>query len=116
MIMNQKAHKLLFPLLIALTLFSLWAGFALLIVNKLFYKNLPGYTIGQICVWEYVAIVVAMICAKLLIDKWGNIEIKKIENEMQLTMNPKFGVYFIVYFLIATLVGIWQFWLFSQQF
>jgi hypothetical protein len=114
--MNQKTVRIIFPALIAITLFSLWAGFALLIVNKLFYKDLPGYTIGRICIWEFVAIVIAGLIARALINKWGNIEVKEIENTKYLTMNPKFGIYFGVYFLIAILVAIWQFWIFSQKF
>jgi len=114
--MNQKTAKIVFPVLITITLFSLWAGFALLIVNKLFYKDLPGYTIGRICVWEFVAIIIAAVVARILIRKWGNIEIKNIENKNYLTMNPKFGIYFAIYFLIAIIVGVWQFWIFSQKF
>ena len=114
--MNQPAHKILFPLLITITLFSLWAGFALLIVNKLFYKDLPGYTIGRICIWEFVALIIAALIARLLIKRWGNVEIKEIENRKYLIMNPKYGIYFGVYFLIAIVVGIWQFWLFSLKF
>ena len=116
MIIHQKVYKLIFPLLIGLMLFSLWAGFALLVVNKLFYQDLPGYTIGQICIWEYVAIVVAVLIANMLIKTWGNIDIKEIEDQRQLIMNPKYGMFFSVYFVIATIVGIWQFWIFSQQF
>ncbi len=114
--MNQKTVKLLFPILLTVTLFSLWAGFALLIVNELFYKDLPGYTIGRICVWEFVALVFAVLITKLLISKWGNVDILEIENKKILTMNPKFGIYFGIYFLIAIIVGIWQFWIFSQKF
>ena len=98
------------------TLFSLWAGFALLVVNKLFYKDLPGYTIGRICIWELVALLVAAGITRLLINKWGNLEIIEIGNKKSITMNPKFGIYFAIYFLIAILVGIWQFWIFSQKF
>jgi len=114
--MKQKLAEMLFPIVITITLFSLWAGFALLIVNKLFYKELPGYTIGRICIWEYVALFIAAIIAKVLINKWGNIKIKNIENKKYLTMNPKFGIYFGIYFLIAVVVGVWQFWIFSQRF
>jgi len=113
---NQKIGQIVFQTLITVTLFSIWAGFALLIVNKLFYKNLPGYTIGRICIWEFVAITIAGLLAKLMINKWGNIEFKEIDNKKVLVMNLKFGLYFIVYFLIAIIVGVWQFWIFSQKF
>lgn len=114
--MNQKISQIIFQLLITITLFSLWAGFALLVVNKFFYKDLPGYTIGRLCIWELVAVIVAALISQFMINKWGNLKIEKVENETKLTINPKFGVYFSIYFLIAILVGIWQFWLFSQQF
>jgi len=114
--MKEKTIKILFPILLTITLFSLWAGFALLVVNKLFYKDLPGYTIGRICIWEFVALAVAAFIAKGLINKWGNVAIKEFQNKQLLTMNPKFGIYFGVYFLIAIVVGIWQFWIFSQKF
>lgn len=114
--MNERISKIIFPALLTITLFSLWAGFALLIVNKIFYKDLPGYTIGRICIWEFVAIIIAFLIARYLINKWGNVEIKHIENKRVLTMNPKFGIYFIFYFIIAIMVGIWQFWIFSQNY
>ena len=113
--MGQKAARTLFPILITLTLFSLWAGFALLVVNKFFYEQLPGYTIGRLCIWELVALIIAALLTKLLIDKWGNIEIKEIEGKRVLTFNQKYGVYFGVYFLLTLAVCIWQFWIFSQK-
>lgn len=114
--MNQRVSQVIFQALLTITLFSLWAGFALLVVNKLFYKNLPGYTIGRICIWEFVALIVAALIARLMISKWGTIKFQRVENEMKLTMNPKFGIYISIYFLIAIIVGIWQFWIFSQNF
>jgi len=114
--MNQRISQIIFQLLIIVTLFSYWAGFALLVVNKLFYKDLPGYTIGRICIWEFVALIIAFVLSTYLINKWGNIKIAKIDNEWTLTMNPNFGIYFSVYFLIAIIVGIWQFYIFSQKF
>ena len=114
--MNTKTIQIVFQALITITLFSLWAAFALLVVNKLFYKDLPGYTIGRICIWEFVAIGVAALIAKLMINSWGNIEIQEVNNKLKLTMNPKYGIYFSVYFLVAIILGIWQFWLFSQKF
>ncbi|GAB5565059.1 MAG: hypothetical protein Wins2KO_21220 [Winogradskyella sp.] len=114
--MSPRLYKILFPILIAITLFSLWAGFALLVVNKFFYQDLNGYTIGRICIWEYVAIAIAIIITRFLIRKWGNIELNTINNKKVLTLNPNYGVYFGVYFCIAIMVAVWQFWLFSQKF
>lgn len=114
--MSQKTAQIIFQFLITVTLFSYWAGFALLVVNKLFYKDLPGYTIGRICIWEIVALAVAFLISKLMINNWSNLKIQHIDGESKLTLNPKYGIYFFIYFLIAILVGIRQFWLFSQKF
>jgi len=114
--MNRTTVKILFPILMTVTLFSYWAGFALLVVNKIFYKDLPGYTIGRICIWEFIAIIIAGLITYILIKKWGNAEIRTIETKDLLVMNPKYGIYFGFYLVTAILVGIWQFWIFSQNF
>ena len=114
--MSQKLAQIVFQIILTLTLFSFWAAFALLIVNNLFYKDLPGYTIGRLCIWELVAIIIAAILARLMIKKWGNITLQKTENKTILSLNPKYGVYFALYFLVAIVIAIWQFWLFSQKF
>ena len=114
--MNNYSIKVLFPTLLAITLFSLWAGFALLVVNPLFYQDLPGYTIGRICIWEYVAMLIAASVTYLLIKNWGNIEVIELNGKTLITLNPKYGIYFGLYFLVAIIVAIWQFWLFSQTF
>lgn len=114
--MPHKMHRVLFPLVLTLTLFSIWAAFALLVVNNLFYEDLPGYQIGRICIWEFVAIVISAAVAWYLIRCWGNIDIQKIEGRNAMVLNPKFGLYFIIYFLLAVVVAIWQFWIFSQKF
>lgn len=115
-LMNQKIRQILFLLLITFTLFSLWAGFALLIINKFFYKDLTGYTIGRICIWDFIALIISILMAKLMLRKWGNIKVLEIDNNQLLTMHPNYGKYFVIYFLIAIIVGIWQFWLFSLKF
>lgn len=114
--MNPRIAKIIFPILLTVTMFSYWAGFALMIVNKIFYKDLPGYVIGRICIWEFVAIGVAALLAKVLINKWGNVGIIRHEGKRVLTMDPKYGTYFGIYFFVTTIVGIWQFWLFSMKF
>lgn len=109
-------RKILFHLVLTLTLFSLWAGFALLVVNKLFYKDLPGYRIGRLCIWEFIALLIAAFIAGFMIRRWGTIELKEIHGQKRLSLHPNYGIYFIIYFLIAIITAIWQFWLFSQQF
>jgi len=97
-------------------IFSIWAIFALLIVNPYLKNELPGYTIGRICIWEYVAIILAAIISNLLIKKWGNIEIKNVDTQKKLIMNPRYGIFLLVYFLLAAIIAIWQFWIFSLKF
>jgi hypothetical protein len=117
---SSKVHfkiiRVIFQSILALTIFSFWAGFALLIVNRYFYNDLPGYTKGRICEWEIVAIILSVIISHIIIKKWGEMKVEKIGHKTKLTMDPKYGVYFSFYFLIALLVGIWQFYLFSQNF
>jgi len=114
--MSLKTIQIFFQAILTITLFSLWAGFALLVVNKYFYKDLPGYTIGRICIWEFIALAIAAIVAKLMINNWANVGYYEINNKKVLILNPKFGLYFLIYFLLAIVVGIWQFWIFAQNF
>ena len=114
--MKQKRINILFHFALSLTLFSLWAGFALLVVNKLFYKDLPGYTIGKICIWELVALTMAVLIGKVILNKWGTPQFRQIDEKHYLVLNPKYAYYFGIYFLVAMAVGIWQFWVFSQSF
>ena len=114
--MREKTVQILFLILISITLFSLWAGFALLVVNQIFYKDLPGYTKGRLCIWELIAFIIAGVIAKLIINNWGTIQLKEEKDKKVLTMNSKYGFYFGIYFLIAIIVGIWQFWIFSQNY
>ena len=90
--MNPKIGRVLFPALLMISFFSLWAAFALLIINPLFYEDLPGYTIGRICVWEYVAMGVAVLIAKMLISKWGNIEFQEIGRKKVIILNANYGI------------------------
>ncbi len=114
--MNQKIIQILFQFIITITLFSLWAGFALLKVNKSFYQELPGYKIGRLCIWEFAAIIISALLARFMIKKWGNIGFQEMHGNKVLTMNLKFGMYFLLYFLLAIITGAWQFWIFSQKF
>lgn len=113
---GQRFSQILFQILIVITLFSIWAFFALLVVNKWFYEDLPGYTIGSLCIWELVALILAILIMRLMINKWGNLKIEKVGSRMRLTLDPKYGIYFGIYFLIVIFIGLWQFWLFSQTF
>lgn len=114
--MNIRIARIIFPVILTTTLFSYWAAFALLLVNKLFYKDLPGYVIGRICIWEGVALLAAILITRLLMFKWGNIQIINNGDGTQICLNAKYGWYFSIYFSIAIIIGIWQFWLFSMKF
>ena len=103
--------RIIFQSVLTVTIFSFWAGFALLIINPHFHDHLSGYTIGRICIWEIVALIVSGTVAHVWIDRWGNISIEKSEQQSKLVMNQKFGIYFLAYFLIAIAIGIWQFWI-----
>ena len=113
--MKEKNIQTIFYIILTLLLFSLWAGFALLVVNPLFHKDLPGYTIGRICIWEFVAIIIAGLIAYWITKKWGNIEIQEINHQRRFLLNSEYGTFFLIYLLIAISVAIWQFWLFSQK-
>jgi hypothetical protein len=114
--MSKRSSQVIFQCILTVTLFSFWAAFALLVVNKIFYKDLPGYTIGRICIWELIALIIAAIIAHLMIRKWGNIRIAHENDQSEIILNSKFGIYFLVYFILSGLIGIWQFWEFSQNF
>ena len=114
--MHQKIAQIVFQILLTISIFSLWAGFALLVVNKFFYQDLPGYTIGRICIWELVALVIAAALARRMIKKWGNISVLDDGEHQKILLNYRFGFYFASYALVAVLIGIWQFWMFSQNY
>ena len=114
--MNASTLNLIFKGLISLTLFSLWAAFALLFINGQYHETLPGYTIGRLCIWELVALVAAIALANWLSQRWGGIVLQEEKGQRWLRISPKFGWYFLAYFLLALIIAAWQFWRFSQQF
>lgn len=114
--MNERIVQIAFQTILVLTLFAYWAGFALLVVNKLFYKDLPGYVIGRLCIWELVALIVTIGISQIMVKKWGNIEIEEINDVKTLKINSNYGLYFLGFFVVAVGTGIWQFWIFSQRF
>ena len=102
---NSKLIGVVFQMLLTVTLFSLWAGCALLMVNKLFYKDLPGYTIGRICIWEFIALLIAGLVAQSMIRKWGTINIEESNSDIKLTMNPK--IWNILFNLFHNCIDYW---------
>lgn len=108
--------NIILQVVLTILLFSLWAGFALLVVNPNFHQDLPGYKIGQLCIWELVALVVCGIIARMIYKKWKGIVIKKEGDRKVLSINVNYGYCLLAYLILAIIVGIWQFWLFSQHF
>jgi len=108
--------KIIFHTILTLIIFSLWAGFALLIINPYFQNDLPNYEIGTICIWEYIALVIAWAIAYLMIKSWGTLECKIIDNKSKLVLSKKYGIFILVYLTLVIAVAIWQFWIFSLKF
>ena len=108
--------KIIHLTVISICLFSLWAAFALLIVNPIFNADLPGYRLGRICIWEYVAMSIAILCSFAIVRLWGYPEIVKIGNHKRISFNIHYVYFYLSYFIVAIAIAIWQFWIFSQKF
>ncbi|WP_235298271.1 hypothetical protein [Portibacter marinus] len=108
--------KWILPVVITILIFSLWAGFALTVINPYLREHVPGYVMGRLCIWELIAFLVAMTLAKLMVKQWGNLSLVEVNGRRQLSLNFKYGIFFLIYLFIGLLVAIWQFWLFSQNF
>ncbi|MFD2588773.1 hypothetical protein ACFSQJ_17740 [Croceitalea marina] len=112
----MKTVKIIHLVLISILLFTFWAAFALLVVNPIYKADLPGYVLGELCIWEYIAMFVAILVSFLITKYWGYPEVKVIESQKKLVLNIKYIYFLLGYFFIACTIAIWQFWLFSQKF
>lgn len=112
----MKTVKIIHHLLISILLFTIWAIFALLVVNPIYNAALPGYVLGEICIWEYIAMFLAILGSFLLSKYWGYPEIRLFENQKKLVLHINYAYFFLGYFFIGFTIAIWQFWLFSQKF
>ncbi len=112
----MKKIEIVFFIILTVLLFLLWAGFAILVINPYMSHYFPGYTEGQLCIWELVALIVASIVAHLLIKSWGYPTFTIIENREQLVMDKRYVYFLIAYFIIGVIIVIWQFLLFSSNF
>ena len=112
----MKAFQLLFQMVLTLLLFILWAAFALLVINPYFHSDLAGYTIGQLCIWELIFLILAAILARMIIKSWGYPEFATKDDQRLISMNSKYGSFFLAYFILGMVVAVWQFWVFSQKF
>jgi len=112
----NRIPQYIFSSILTIVFFSLWAGFALLVVNQNFHTKLPGYRIGKLCIWELVAFFIAAWIAKSLISKWGNIEVENQKGNRRVVLHYNYAKLFAIYFLISIFVSVWQFYVFSQSF
>ena len=112
----MSAIKIIHQSLLSILIFSLWAGFALLIVNPIMNADLPQYVIGRICIWDYSAMALAILCSFLFTKYWGYPEVRMMDGKKKLILGMNYSYLFLGYFLFALVVAIWQFWIFSQGF
>jgi magnesium-transporting ATPase (P-type) len=93
-------------------IFSVWAVFALTVVNPIMNAELTGYIIGRICIWEYIAIATSVVLSFFITNRFGY----PITNEKTIEMPKVYINSFLVWFVLGCIVSIWQFYLFSQKF
>ena len=108
--------RALFTSVLTLLIFSLWAFFALLVINPYLVNHIPGYRIGRICIWEFVALLFAGAIAYALTKKLGIPKIERNHDTNNITLNSNYAKLFLIYFLIVLVIAIWQFWLFSLKY
>jgi hypothetical protein len=116
-LMPQKSSILIragLHLVLSIFLFSLWAAFALLIINPYLSDNLPGYTVGRLCIWEAIAGIIAFGFARIVITRWGFPETKESNGKKLIVFNIKYIWFFLIYLFIALGIGIWKFMEFSS--
>jgi hypothetical protein len=113
---NTKLNQVISIVLLTLSLFSLWALFAVIIVNHQLHDDLPGYTIGELCRWDLLALVIAGALAFLMVKLWGPIQSETVEEKTSFVIPFQLGIYWLSYFILVLVIGAWQWLLFSQSF
>lgn len=113
---KMSVGNIIHQLLISVLLFTFWAAFALLIVNPIYNADLPNYVMGKLCIWDYIAMIIALLGSFILTKFWGYPEVIVIDNHKKLVLNLSYAYFFGGYFLSAFIIAIWQFWIFSQKF
>ncbi len=108
--------KIIHQVLISILLFTFWAVFALLVINPIYNADLPGYVLGELCIWEYIAMFIAILFSFIITKYWGYPEVCLIESNKKLVLNFNYTYFFLGYFFVGFVIAIWQFWLFSQKF
>ena len=103
-------------MVITILLFLIWAEFALFVVNPILNADLPGYKIGRICIWEYIALTASLLGSFAITKFWGYPEVREIGKRKNLMLNIHYGYFFLGYVLLAVAFILWQFWTFSQKF
>lgn len=97
--------RLLSIAVLSLFLFSLWAAFALLIINPFYRGSLPGYTLGRICPWEGLALLVAIGISRFLVKKWGPPQRTSSSKGHKIALHPGYFYFLLGYLLLAVIVG-----------
>ena len=108
--------RIVLPSILTILIFSLWAGFALTVINPYLREHVPGYVMGQLCIWELIALIISAVIAFLMVRYWGNLSLEEKKEREYITIHKNYGIFFIIYLVIAVAVGIWQFWMFTQNF
>jgi len=111
----MKTVNIIHQLLISILLFTFWAVFALLVINPIYNADLPGYVLGEICIWEYIAMFIAILVSFMITKYWGYPEFRVLESHKKLVLHINYTYFFLGYFLLGFAIAIWQFWLFSQK-
>lgn len=109
-------YKFSFHLILMMLLFSVWAAFALFVINPNFSNDLPRYTVGRLCIWEAIAGIAAFVVARITIGKWGYPGTREINGKKFILINKNYVWIFLIYFFIVLGIGIWQFIEFSRGF
>lgn len=100
---------------LSLFLFSLWAAFALLIINPFYKESLPGYTLGRICPWEGLALLIAIGISSFLVKKWGLPQRISSPEGQKIALHPGYFFFLLGYLLLALIVGGFAFYDWSSQ-
>ncbi len=107
-----KRNPFLGFFILTILLFSIWAVFALTMINPYLSKYFVGYTVGKLCVWEIIALSLSSLLAYLTLKKWP-IHWIKDEHQTQITIPKPIVIGFIAYIFIMSIVGAWQYYLFA---
>ena len=111
----MRSQNLMFHIVLSILIFLLWAGFAILCINKCPIE-LPMYVIGRLCIWDYLIMIGCILISHLIIRSWGYPTITLANGKRNYSIDIRYIYFFAVYFIFGIAVAIWQFYIFSQNF